>query len=177
MVRESFGSLGLALAAILGVNPQIVTYLSTLFRNLDYKLQSFVNQMTHHQSRLPILLQRYVQVQLNQWYQDQGRSTVPLDFGLKRVVVLASTGMYNWVATLPHHLTTSTAVGPRPVAPPPVFPPAATRGKGKVRCLPFHLKGHCNSGCGSLHNHHNRHNSAKQARLLEWGTLHWVSPS
>lgn len=227
MVRESFGGLGLALAVILGVNHQIVTYLSNLLRDLDYKHQALVNQMTHHQPRLPILLQRYVQVQLYQWYQDQGRSTVPLEFGLERVVVLAANGMYNWVATLPYHLTTSPAVGPpRTLAPPPMYPPATTGGdanpradtggiqnpgynsmfdtlrarpkvtskdvrahcratrlalplddQGKVRCLPYHIKGQCNNGCGSSHDHHNRHNSAEQARLLEWGTLHWVLPS
>ena len=67
------------------------------------------------------------QVQMYQLIQGGGRSTVPLDFDLERVVVLASNGMYHWVAILPYNLTPSPNVGPpRTVAPSPVYSPAAT---------------------------------------------------
>ena len=230
MVRESFGGLGIALAAILGVNHPVVRALSNLLGDLDQNFRELRPQLVD-EPRLPVLFQRYVQVQLFQWFKQQARTDDHLPFHLDPIAILASNGMYNWVARLPpsllgaHNLAGSAgASNPPPVcaprAPPPSeggLPAGTANGgvpnpgydtrfdsvrarsnvrsrdvrercrinkvplpldtNGKVRCLPFHIKGNCNEGCGSAHDHHNRHTEADQVRLLEWSTQYWVPPS
>lgn len=46
---------------------------------------------------------------------------------------------------------------------------------GATRCLPFHIKGQCNSNCGCASDHHNRHTEEAQARLLEWAEANWTA--
>ena len=47
---------------------------------------------------------------------------------------------------------------------------------GAFRCLPYHLKGQCNEGCKSSHDHHGNHSAASQQTLLDWAMLHWTGP-
>ena len=52
--------------------------------------------------------------------------------------------------------------------------PIPTNSAGGTRCLPFHLRGQCNTNCANAEDHRADHSADEEQELLTWAQKHWA---